>query len=73
MSKEQNKLIKIPFSIGRFLASALGHFILFSSIIGMVYLADPEMLEYNFLFIACAIAAVMLGFYHGMYKREEDQ
>jgi len=72
MSKEHDKPIRIPFSFGRFFASTLGHLILFSSIIGMVYLADPEMLEYDFLFTACAIAALMLGVYHGMYKREED-
>ncbi|PHR56724.1 MAG: hypothetical protein COA44_07690 [Arcobacter sp.] len=72
MSKEEQKPQRIPFSFGRFFASTIGHFILFSSIIGMVYLADPQMLEYNFLFTACGIAALMLGFYHAMYKREED-
>ncbi|HIC44395.1 MAG TPA: hypothetical protein EYO73_08980 [Sulfurimonas sp.] len=72
MSKKQDKPLRIPFSIGRFLASSIGHFLLFSSIIGMLYLADPSMLEYGFLFTASGIAAFMLGIYHSLYKREED-
>lgn len=71
MSKEETKTIKTPFSLGRFLASTIGHFILFSIIIGMAYLADSNMLAYDFLFIACAIAALMVGTYHSLYKREE--
>ena len=72
MSKEQNKPIRVPFSFARLLVSTIGHFALFASIIGMIYLSDPNLLEYDFLFIACGIAALMLGFYHAMYKREED-
>jgi len=72
MSQQKNKPVRTPFSLARLLASTIGHFVLFASIIGMIYLSSPNLLEYNFLFIACAIAALMVGFYHSMYKREED-
>ena len=72
MNKEKNKLIRVPFSYGKFFISSIGHFLLFASIIGMVYLADSTLLEYDFLFIACAIDAPMVGFYQAMYKTEED-
>jgi len=72
MRKEQKEFVKAPFSIKRFMASTIGHFILFSVIIGMAYLADPNMLAYEFLFSASGIAALMLGVFHGVYKREEE-
>lgn len=72
MDKKDDNIIRIPFSIKRFLASGIGHFVLFSSIIGMAYLFDPQMLAYDFLFTACAIAGVMMGTYHGMYLRVEE-
>lgn len=60
------------FSIKRFIFSSLGYFVIFAGIIAMFYLADPKMLEYQFLFIASAIAALVLGAYHGKYKTQDD-
>lgn len=60
------------FSIKRFITSFIGYLIIFSALIGMFYLADPTMLEYNFLFVASAIAALVLGVYHGKYKKQSE-
>ncbi len=60
------------FSVKRFIFSSLGYFVIFAAIIGMFYLADPEMLEYQFLFVASAIAALVLGAYHAKYKNQDD-
>lgn len=60
------------FSIQRFIFSSLGYFVIFAGIIGMFYLSDPEMLDYQFLFISSAIAALVLGAYHGKYKNQDD-
>jgi len=60
------------FSVKRFIFSSLGYFVIFATIIGMFYLADPEMLEYQFLFVASAIAALVLGGYHAKYKNQDD-
>jgi len=61
-----------PFSVKRFIFSSLGYFIIFSILLGMFYFIDPHMLAYNFLFIASAIVALILGFYHGKYKKQSD-
>ena len=61
-----------PFSFKRFITSFLGYLIIFSALIGMFYLADPTMLKYNFLFVASAIVALVLGVYHGKYKKQSD-
>ena len=61
-----------PFSIKRFITSFLGYLVIFSVLIGIFYLADPTMLEYNFLFISSAIVALVLGIYHAKYKNQAD-
>lgn len=60
------------FSIKRFILSSLGYFVIFSILLGIFYFADPSMLKYNFLFAASAIVALVLGAYHGKYKKQED-
>lgn len=60
------------FSVKRFIVSSLGYFVIFSALIGIFYLTDPNMLEYNFLFISSAVVALVLGFYHGKYKEQKD-
>ena len=60
------------FSTKRFLFSTLGYFVIFASIIAMFYFADSKMLDYQFLFIASAITALILGAYHGKYKNQDD-
>jgi len=67
-TKTDNK----AFSIKRFIVSSLGYFVIFSALIGMFYLSDPTMLEYNFLFVASGLAALILGFYHARYKKQAD-
>ena len=61
-----------PFSIKRFILSSLGYFVIFSILLGIFYFADPSMLAYNFLFASSAIVALVLGVYHGKYKKQED-
>jgi len=72
MSKSQDKPKKIPFSIKTFLASSIGHILLFSSFIGMAFLYDPTMLVYDFLFTASIIAGLMMGLYQANYARGEE-
>lgn len=60
------------FSIKRFIFSSLGYFVIFAGIIGMFYVSDPKMLDYQFLFISSAVAALILGAYHGKYKKQDD-
>ncbi|MDF1879885.1 hypothetical protein JHD50_00985 [Sulfurimonas sp. MAG313] len=72
MSKTPYKPTRQPFSLKTFIVSSIGHFIMFSVIVGMAFLYDPNMLEYDFLFTASAIAALMMGVYQANYKREED-
>jgi len=61
-----------PFSFSRFMTSSIAYFAIFAFIIGIFYFIDPTMLEYNFLFTSSAIAAVVLGIYHGKYKKQAD-
>lgn len=72
MKQTEKKPQRTPFSLSRFITSTLGYFIIFSAIVGMFYLADPNMLKYNFLFISSAIVAVILGVYHAKYKKQTD-
>lgn len=72
MKNTKPKAIKIPFSFGRFIASAIGHTLLFSAFIGMMYLADSTMLVYDFLFTASVIAGLLMGLYHANYANPED-
>lgn len=60
------------FSVKRFIFSSLGYFVIFAAIIAMFYLVNPKMLAYQFLVIASAIAALILGVYHGKYKNQDD-
>jgi uncharacterized membrane protein len=68
----QTKPKPSPFSFSRFLTSSLGYFIIFAAILGGFYFIDPAMLEYNFLFTSSAIVAIVLGIYHGKYKKQAD-
>lgn len=72
MNQTEHTAETTPFSFSRFIISTLGYFIIFTILIGMFYLSDPTMLEYNFLFVASAIAAVILGVYHAKYKKQKD-
>ena len=61
-----------PFSIKRFILSSLGYFIIFAGLLSIFYFTDPKMLEYKFLFVSSAIVALVLGVYHGKYKKQAD-
>jgi uncharacterized membrane protein len=68
----QTKPNATSFSFSRFMTSSIAYFAIFAFIIGVFYFIDPMMLEYNFLFTSSAIAAVVLGIYHGKYKKQAD-
>lgn len=61
-----------PFSFKRFITSSLAYFVIFSGFIGMFYYSDSQMLDYNVLFTASAIVALVLGVYHAKYKNKSD-
>lgn len=54
------------------MTSSLAYFAIFVFIIGMFYQVNPFLLEYKFLLIASAVTALVLGIYHGKYKKQED-
>ncbi len=61
-----------PFSFKRFIFSSLGYFIIFSGLLSIFYFTDPHMLAYKFLVISSAIVALVLGIYHGKYKKQTE-
>ena len=61
-----------PFSFSRFITSAIAYFAIFAFTIAIFYFIAPTMIEFNFLLISSAIVAVVLGIYHGKYKKQAD-
>jgi len=72
MKQTGHKPQATPFSLSRFIKSTIGYSVIFTAILGIFYYADPQMLEYKFLFISSVIVALILGFYHGKYKNQSD-